>query len=87
MDYSPPDSSVHGILQARTLEWLLCPPPGDLPDWGSNLHLLCLPHWRADSLPLVPPGKPNTQYDMYAYLVCVLLLLSHFSRVGLCVTP
>ena len=22
MDYSQPDSSVHGILQARTLEWV-----------------------------------------------------------------
>ena len=22
MDYSPPDSSVHGILQTRILEWL-----------------------------------------------------------------
>ena len=22
MDYTPPDSSVHGILQARTLEWV-----------------------------------------------------------------
>ena len=22
MDWSPPDSSVHGILQARTLEWV-----------------------------------------------------------------
>ena len=22
MDYSPPDSSVHGILQARILEWV-----------------------------------------------------------------
>ena len=29
-----PGSSVHGILQARILEWLLCPPPGDLPDPG-----------------------------------------------------
>ena len=26
MDYSPPSSSVHGILQARLLE-LPCPPP------------------------------------------------------------
>ena len=34
MDHSPPGSSVHGILQARVLEWLLCPPPGDLPDPG-----------------------------------------------------
>ena len=31
---SPPGSSVHGILQARILEWVACPPPGDLPDPG-----------------------------------------------------
>ena len=32
MDYSPPDSSVHGISQARILEWVATPPPEDLPD-------------------------------------------------------
>ena len=32
MDCSPPGSSVHGILQARILELVACPPPGDLPD-------------------------------------------------------
>ena len=32
MDYSLPDSSVHGISQARILEWV--PSPGDLPDQG-----------------------------------------------------
>ena len=31
MDCSPPGSSVHGILQARILEWVACPPPGGLP--------------------------------------------------------
>ena len=31
-DCSPPGSSVYGILQARILEWVPCPPPGDLPD-------------------------------------------------------
>ena len=25
MDYSPPDSSVHGILQSRILEWVAVP--------------------------------------------------------------
>ena len=25
MDYSPSDSSVHGILQAKTLEWFAMP--------------------------------------------------------------
>ena len=32
MDYSPPGSSVHGILQARILEWVAMPSPGDLPN-------------------------------------------------------
>ena len=32
MDYSPPGSSVHGILQAGNWNGLPCPPPGDLPD-------------------------------------------------------
>ena len=30
MDYSPTGSSVHEILQARILEWVVV--PGDLPD-------------------------------------------------------
>ena len=34
MDCSPPGPSVHGILQARILEWIAFPPPGDLPDLG-----------------------------------------------------
>ena len=34
MDYSPQGSSVHGILQARVLEWVALPLPGDLPDPG-----------------------------------------------------
>ena len=33
MDWSPPGSSVHGILQARILKWVaMPPPPEDLPD-------------------------------------------------------
>ena len=34
MDRSPPGSSVRGILQARILEQVPFPPPGDLPDPG-----------------------------------------------------
>ena len=30
VDCSPPGSSVHGILQARILEWGACPSPGTL---------------------------------------------------------
>ena len=40
MDYNPPGSSLHGISQARILEWVAVPSP------GLNLHLLCLLHCR-----------------------------------------
>ena len=43
MDCSPPDSSVHGILQAKILESVTCPPPGDLPDSGINPMSLMSP--------------------------------------------
>ena len=42
MDCSPPGSSVHGILQARILKWVACPPPGDLPDPGDWTHISCI---------------------------------------------
>ena len=37
MDHSPPGSLVHGILQERILEWVPCPPPGDLLNPGIKL--------------------------------------------------
>ena len=46
MDYSLPDSSVHGILQARILEWVTIPFSGDLPDPGTELES---PALQADS--------------------------------------
>ena len=34
---------VHGILQARILEWVACPSPGDLPHPGTKAApLMCL---------------------------------------------
>ena len=58
MNCSPPGSSVHGILQARTLECVAMPSgPGIFPTQGSNLCLLGLLLWEVDSLPLAPPGK------------------------------
>ena len=57
MDSSPPGSSVHGILQARILEWVVINlfqriflTPGIEPK-ASVL--------QADSLPSEPPGKPK----------------------------
>ena len=36
INYSPPRSSVHGVLQARILEWVTIPSPGDLPNPGTE---------------------------------------------------
>ena len=58
MDCSPPGSSVHGVLQAGTLEWVAVPPPGDLPEPGMNPHPFHLLHCPVGSLPLAPPGRP-----------------------------
>ena len=52
MDCRLPDSYVSGIFQARILEWVAISFSRDLPAQGSNLRLLYLPHWQADSLPL-----------------------------------
>ena len=48
---------------SRQEHWsgLPCPPPGAFPTQGSNLCLVGLLHWQANSLPLVPPGKPSFQ--------------------------
>ena len=59
MVYSQSDSSVCGTLQARILDGLPCPPPGDLPDPGiksTSLAVLTLPggFWTT-----VPPERPN----------------------------
>ena len=32
LDYSPPGSSVHGILQTRILEWVAMPSSRDIDD-------------------------------------------------------
>ena len=39
-DHSPRCSSVHGILQARTLEWLPFPIPTPIHGKGQNMHFL-----------------------------------------------
>ena len=52
MDCSPPGLSVHGLLQARILEWVAISFSGGIfPAQGLNLCLLHLLHWQADSLP------------------------------------
>ena len=52
---SLPGFSVHGILQARILEGLPFPSPGDLPNPRIKPGS---PALQADALSSEPPGKP-----------------------------
>ena len=78
VDCSPPSSSVHGILQARILEWTDIPSsPEDLPDPGIKPTSSVAPVLQADSLPLTHRGSPkdllystgnSTLYSLMAYM-------------------
>ena len=56
-DCSPPGSSVHGIFQARTLEWLPFPTPGDLPDTGIKPTSLASPELAGRFFTTELPGN------------------------------
>ena len=63
--WDPTDSTVLGILQARILEWLPFPSPGDLPNPGIEPRS---PALQADSLPAEPQGKPPQVTYIYIYI-------------------
>ena len=65
MGSSPPGSTVHGILQARILEQLACPSPGDLPDPGIEPASPPLADVFFTTEPL---GKPYDTPMMYIHL-------------------
>ena len=58
MDYSPPGSSVRKIFQARIMEWLPFPTPGDLLDSGIELESLKSPALAGRFFTSAPLGKP-----------------------------
>ena len=64
IDCNLPGSSVHGILQARILEWVAIPSPGDLPDPGIEPRS---PALRVDSLLTEPQGKHFLDRIFYFY--------------------
>ena len=75
MDRSWPGSSVHGILQARKLgvgcHFLL---QGIFLTQGLKSCLLCILHWQACSLQLVPPGKSlkKAEHQKQCFQIVVL---------------
>ena len=56
MDCSLPGSSIHGIFQARVLEWVPFSFPGDLLDLGIEPVSLVSPTLAGGLFTTVPPG-------------------------------
>ena len=57
VDYSPPGSSVHGISQARILEWVAISYSRDLPNPGIEPASLVTPALTGGFLTTEPPTK------------------------------
>ena len=73
-------SSVHGILQARILEWVAMPSSGDIPDPGikpKSLNVSCIGSQVCFLflflffLPLMLPGKPLHDSDSLSFLIFI----------------
>ena len=62
MACSSPDSSVHGILQARILEWVVMT-SSRRSSWPRHQTcILCFLYWQVGSILLVALGKPTIEY-------------------------
>ena len=60
MDYSPPGSSVRGILQATTLEWVAIPFSRGSSQTRNQTHISCLSCIAGRFFTTELPGKPIT---------------------------
>ena len=65
MDWGLLGPFVHGILQARILEWVAFPTPGDLPDPGIEPTFLVSLALAGGFFTTEPPGKPSPVSQQY----------------------
>ena len=70
MNCSPPGSSVHGILQARILEWVAMPSSRESSQPRVRIHIFATPALKADSLLLSHQG--SLTYMLMECYTCVL---------------
>ena len=74
MGCSPPDSSVHGIFQARILEWVAISSLRHLPDPGNEL---ASPSLLVDSLPVEP----------YCIVIITIIITSEVNLIFIYLVP
>ena len=79
MDCSPPDSSVHGILQARILEWVAIPSSRGP---SQPRDRTCMSCFAGGFFTTEPQGKPQM-----LCMMCIISSVQSLSCVGLFATP
>ena len=67
MDCSSKGSPVHGVLQARILEWVATASSRGLPNPGIKPTSCAAPALQADSLPLSPEGSTSSYRPIQFY--------------------
>ena len=92
MDYSLPGSSVHVSFQARILDWAAISFSRGSSQPRDQTYVSCVSRWilyhcTAWEARLTTTESLNVCRFLRHLANMLLLLLSHFSRVRLCVTP
>ena len=83
-DCSPPGSSVHGIFQARILEWVaISYSPGDLPDPGIETASLAFPALAGGFFITVSLGKPHLSHYCILMVLYIILDINLLLAIGI----
>ena len=80
-DCSSPGSSVHGILQARILEWVAVSSSRGSSQSRYQSHIL-MSYWQAGSLLFGPPGNPCVKLGKSVNLLDVSFPICKIREMG-----
>ena len=81
MDCRPPGSSIHGILQAKVLEWVAMLSSKDLPDPGTGLASPALAGGFFTTVLLMKPSLENS----WLTVLCLRCPAQRFSYAYTCI--
>ena len=82
IDRHPPGSSVHGIIQARVLEWVAISYSGELPDAGIKPVSLASPAWVGRFFTTAPPGVTCYKDSQWLLHLLPLTISTYFIHIA-----
>ena len=83
MDCSQPDSSVHGIFQARILEWVAISSSRVSCQFRDQTHISSISSLAEGFFTSKPPGKPSGCYlAVYNFLELSSFTVTHLSGIS-----